>query len=279
MTNQGQQQAGSSGQGASHPSETWQSGAAYEPYVGRWSRLVAREFLPWLGVAEGGQWLDVGCGTGALTQTILAVAAPRAVRGIDASAGFLEYARAQTPDPRASFAVADARATGEPEGAYDAAVAGLMLNFVPEPERAAAEMARAVRVGGRVGVYVWDYAGEMQLMRHFWDAAVALEPADEALDEGPRFPLCHPDALERLFREVGLREVETRAIDIPTHFRDFDDCWTPFLGGQGAAPHYAMSLDAERREALREALRARLPIAPDGSIALMARAWAARGTR
>lgn len=257
--------------------DVWASGAAYEPYVGRWSRLVAREFLGWLAVPPARRWLDVGCGTGALTGTILELAAPGQVTGVDASDGYVAYARAQVRDPRAQFRTGDAQALPEPSATYDAAVSGLVLNFVPEPARAVTEMDRVTRGGGTVAAYVWDYAGQMQLMRHFWDAAVALDPAARELDEGVRFPLCRPDSLTALFQDAGLAAVAVRAIDVPTVFRDFDDYWSPFLGGQAPAPGYAMSLTEDRRAALRERIRAGLPIRPDGSIHLMARAWAVRG--
>jgi SAM-dependent methyltransferase len=261
------------------PRDVWASGAAYEPYVGRWSRLVAREFLRWLAVPPGGRWLDIGCGTGALTATILATAEPAQITGVDASAGYVAYAREQVRDPRVQFQRADGQALAESDAVYDATVSGLVLNFIPEPARAAAEMARVTRPGGIVAAYVWDYAGQMQLMRHFWDAAVALDPAAQPLDEGARFPLCQPDALATLVRGAGLTAVEVRAIDVPTGFRDFDDYWSPFLGGQGPAPGYAMALSEERRAALREHIRSGLPIEPDGSIPLIARAWAVRGLR
>jgi hypothetical protein len=119
----------------------------------------------------------------------------------------------------------------------------------------------------------------MELIRCFWDAARALEPAAAALDEAVRFPGCARAPLEALFAAAGLSGVEARAIDVATRFRDFDDYWSPFLGGQGPAPAYAMSLPEDRRAALREAIRASLPIAPDGSIPLAARAWAVRGSR
>lgn len=259
------------------PKDVWASGQAYEPYVGRWSRLVAREFLVWLGVPAGGRWLDAGCGTGALSQTILNEASPIAVTGVDASEGYVAYAREQVRDERATFVVGDAQTLADPSGVYDAVVSGLVLNFVPRPERAAAEMARVARSGGTVAAYLWDYAGEMQLMRHFWDAAVALDPTAGDLDEGRRFPLCQPEPLAGLFHDAGLHAVETRAIDVPTLFRDFDNYWSPFLGGQGPAPSYAMSLAGKRRIALRDRIRAALPIAADGSIHLIARAWAVRG--
>jgi hypothetical protein len=118
----------------------------------------------------------------------------------------------------------------------------------------------------------------MQLMRHFWDAAAELDPSATELDEGRRFPLCRPEPLKQLFNDAGLKDVVVRAVDIPTVFGDFDEYWTPFLGGQGPAPSYAVSLSEERRAALRERIRSRLPASSDGSIHLMARAWAARGS-
>lgn len=258
---------------------SWASGSAYEPYVGRWSRLVAREFLSWLAMPMEQAWIDVGCGTGALCRTILEMTSPRYVVGLDTSAGYLEYARQQFRTTKVCFEVSDARALLFKDSSYDATVSGLVLNFVPEPERAVAEMARVVREGGAVAAYVWDYAGEMQLMRHFWDAAGELDPAARELDEGARFKICRPEPLARLFKGAGLQDVKVRAIDVPTLFRDFDDYWSPFLGGQAPAPGYAMSLSEARRAALREHIRARVPIAPDGSIQMIARAWAVRGTR
>jgi SAM-dependent methyltransferase len=253
------------------------SGDAYEPYVGRWSRLVAASFVEWLAVEPGARWLDVGCGTGALTSTVLRSAAPASVLGIDPTAPFVAHARSHVDDPRASFAVAPAGAVPLPDGTVDVAVSGLVLNFVPDLPAALAELRRVVRPGGVVAAYVWDYAGDMQLMRYFWDAAVSLDPAARELDEGPRFPLCAPDALAAAFASFG--DVATTAITVPTVFRDFEDYWTPFLGGQGPAPAYAATLDPERLAALRESLRARLPVAADGTIPLVARAWAVRATR
>lgn len=261
------------------PLATWTNGDLYEQYVGRWSRRVAREFFAWLALPPGSRWIDCGCSTGVLTQTILTDTAPASVMGIDRSEEYVAYARAHVNDARATFSVGDAQALDLAPATCDAAVSGLVLNFVPDPERMVAEMVRAVRPGGTVALYVWDYAGEMQLMRHFWDVAVALDPTVTEKDEGRRSPICKPEPLAQLFGAAGLRAVATRAIDVPTVFRDFDDYWSPFLGGQGPAPTYVMSLDEERRTALREAIHARLPHAVDGSIALIARAWAVRGTR
>lgn len=259
--------------------DTWAQGDPYEAYVGRWSRAVAREFLPSLRVPAGREWLDVGCGTGALAQTIVECAAPSAVLGVDRSEGFVAAARRRVGEPRARFELGDALGLPVASGAFDAVVSGLVVNFVPEPPRMLAEMARATRAGGTVALYVWDYAGGMELMRRFWDAAKELDPAAAALDEAVRFPMCAPAPLATLLEGAGLAEVATFAVDVPTVFRDFDDYWSPFLGGQGPAPGYATSLPEERRDALRERIRTRMPVRADGSIRLTARAWAARGTK
>jgi SAM-dependent methyltransferase len=259
--------------------EVWAKGEAYEPYVGRWSRLVAWEFLHWLKLAPDGRWLDVGCGTGALSQTILETASPREVTGIDPSEDFIAYAAIKIPDPRVRFKTGDACRLPFETETFDTVVSGLVLNFVPDIAKAAAEMSRVTKAGGTVAAYVWDYAGQMQLMRHFWDAAVKLDSSARELDEGKRFPICNPAALSEVFQKTDLKGVKTKAIDVPTHFRNFDDFWQPFLGGQGPAPTYAMSLTEEKRTALRENIRARLHIQSDGSIHLIARAWAIKGIR
>ena len=258
--------------------EVWAVGDLYEPYVGRWSRAVAREFVAWLGVDAGGDWLDVGCGTGALSDVIVHHAEPRTVVGVDPSADFVAYATAHLGSAHVTFRVGDAQDLPLEDDSVDAAVSGLVLNFVGDPARGVAQMARVARPGGVVAAYVWDYTGGMQMMRLFWDAAVELDPRAGTYDEGPRFPLCHPDALGAVFADAGLGGVAVRAIEVPTRFTDFDDYWTPFLGGHFPAPAYAMSLPGERRDELRERLRAKLPIAADGSIDLVARAWAVRGS-
>jgi SAM-dependent methyltransferase len=259
--------------------EVWSAGDAYEAYVGRWSRRVGDAFLRWLDRPAGGRWLDVGCGTGALTATVLELAAPAGVLGLDPSEGFLATARARIADPRAEFRTGDARDLPLPDGSRDTAVSGLTLNFVPDPARAAAELARVVAPGGVAAAYVWDYAEGMAMMRWFWDAAATLDPAAAELDEGRRFPLCRPEPLRELWTDAGLADVAVEAIEAPTVFAGFDDYWRPFLGGQGPAPGYVATLAEERRDALRDLLRTRLPTAPDGSIPLTARAWAVRGSR
>lgn len=259
--------------------DTWAAGNLYEPYVGRWSRLVARDFLNWVSIPSGKDWLDVGCGTGALTQAILDLAAPTSVCGLDPSSGFIEHARAHVKYPCASFSEADAQALPEADEKFDVAVSGLVLNFVPNPSKAVEEMVRVVRRGGTVAGYVWDYSGEMQLMRYFWDAAVDLNPKALDLDEGRRFPICNPARLKALFSVAGLTGIQTRAIEVPTLFRDFEDYWTPFLGGQAPAPGYCMSLSEKERTVLRDLIRSRLPARADGAIPLFARAWGVQGRK
>jgi ubiquinone/menaquinone biosynthesis C-methylase UbiE len=258
--------------------QVWNSGDAYEPYVGRWSRLVAPRFLDWIGPLPGLSWLDVGCGTGALSSAILAAAAPSRLRGVDPSPAFVSYAQSRIADSRASFEVGDAMALPFEEGSFDCCVSGLVLNFVPDAWDAVAGMRRVTRRAGLVAAYVWDYAGEMQMLRHFWSAASELDPRAVELDEGARFNLNRPGELRRCFEESGLSEVEVANLDVDSVFSDFDDFWQPFLGGQAPAPAYLASLDAEARDHLRERVRSRLPIAADGSIALVARAWAVKGS-
>jgi SAM-dependent methyltransferase len=181
------------------------SGDLYEPYVGRWSRLVAREFFDWLSAPPEVDWLDVGCGTGVVTEAIAERCAPRRLAGIDPSAGFLDFARQRLRTAGAELHQADARKLPFAAAQFDRVVSGLVLNFVPDPALAVAEMARVVRSGGEIALYVWDYAGKMELMRHFWDAAIALDPLVRELDEGRRSPICKPEPLRRLFVSPPVR--------------------------------------------------------------------------
>lgn len=258
-------------------SDNWERGDPYEQYVGRWSRRVAPRFLAWLNIAAHRRWLDVGCGTGALTAAILDQCSPASVVGVDPSDGFLAKANEQLAG-RVVLRRGSAAEIALDDESTDVTVSGLALNFAPDPPAAMREMTRVTVAAGTIGAYVWDYADKMELMRYFWDAAVELDSDAAKLDEGVRFPLCRPQALAELFGHAGLEAVEVTAIDITTPFADFDDYWRPFVGGQGPAPAYAMALDQSARARLRERIRERIPLQADGSISLVARAWAVRGT-
>jgi SAM-dependent methyltransferase len=258
-----------------HVSDTWERGNPYERYVGRWSRQVAPLFLSWLNIPAGRRWLDVGCGTGALCAAIVDRCSPSSVAGIEPSEGFLKTAKENLAG-RAVLHQGNAAAIPLGDGSVDVVVSGLVLNFVSDQPAALLEMARVTRKGGTIAAYVWDYAGKMELMRVFWDAAVELDPDAAKLDEGVRFPLCRPEALTKLLASAGLEEVEVTPIDIPTSFADFDDYWQPFLGGQGPAPAYTMSLDETARVRLRDRIRERIPAQANGSISMTARSWATR---
>lgn len=257
--------------------DNWAHGNPYEQYVGRWSRRVAPLFLSWLGIPGGRRWLDVGCGTGALTAAILEHCAPSSVAGVEPSEGFLSTASDHLSGHAALY---QGSATTIPlaNASVDVVVSGLVLNFVPDRNAALAEMARVTSSRGTIGAYVWDYAGKMDFMRIFWDAAVELAPDAAEMDEGVRFPVCRPERLVELFEGAGLNGVEVTAIDVPTPFANFDDYWQPFLGGQGPAPSYLTSLDEAARARVRERVRKALPVQDDGSISLVARAWAIRAT-
>jgi len=258
--------------------DRWAVGSAYEQFMGRWSRRLAPLFVSWLRIARGAHWLDVGCGTGAMANAICSHGAPASVVGCDTALPFIDFAREHSQDARVSFAVCGVGGLPRLREGYGSATSLLALNFFPDPASAVHEMRSLTVPQGTVSACVWDYAGRMDFLRYFWDAAAALDPMARDLDEGARFPLCHPDPLMALFRDGGLGDVRCEPLEIPTDFASLDDYWRPLLGGTGPAPSYVASLDADRRELLARKLEATLPRGPGGAIPLTARAWAVRGT-
>jgi trans-aconitate methyltransferase len=244
--------------------------------MGRWSRKVAPLFLDWVDAPSEKTWVDIGCGSGGLTHQIAVRCSPSQLLGIDPSDGFVESAKALVPS--ADFRVGSAVGLELPDGSVDLVVSGLVLNFVPDSGKMISEMARIVHPGGTVASYVWDYAGHMQIMRYFFDSALEIDEGASAFDDGVNAPICRPQPLSDAFNAVGLVDVETTAIDIPTPFVDFDDYWSPFLGGTGSAPRYYMSLDESTRDRIKTSVQAKLPSGPDDEILLAARAWAVKGT-
>jgi trans-aconitate methyltransferase len=248
---------------------------AYEKYMGRWSQKIAPLFLQWLDAPINKSWLDIGCGTGGLTEQIASACKPSSVLGVDTAEDFIEVARTRVKN--AEFRVGSADNLDMPSDSFDYAASGLVLNFVPDAQAVLAEMVRVVQPGGSVALYVWDYAGHMQIMRYFFDTAILFDPHSAEYDDGIKAPICRPLALKETFASAGLTNISVNSLDITTPFDNFDDYWNPFLGGVGSAPKYCVSLDESVRNKLKAALNEKLPTGPDGEILLAARARAVRG--
>jgi len=259
--------------------DRWTSGEAYEIWMGRWSSLLADDFLQWLALPPRASWLDVCCGTGILSVAIAQACKASRVVGIDRSPPQVEFARRHHAGRGIEVHLAEATALPFAEQSFDACVAGLGLNFVPDPVAALREMRRVTRPGGTIAAYVWEYSGPVRFLREFWDVATAVDPEAASFDQGRRFPICTRDGLRAAFREAGLGGAELRALEITTRFANFDDYWSPFLLGQGSAPVYLAGRDERIRTAIRDRLKATLPANADGSIVLNARALAIRAPR
>jgi ubiquinone/menaquinone biosynthesis C-methylase UbiE len=252
--------------------DAWSAAQSYEQYMGRWSRQVAAHFLDWAAPPGGAAWLEIGCGTGALTATILAQAVPRTILSIDQSADFIAYARSAIDDPRARFEVADALTLPAAGASIDVVASALVVNFIADRPAALAEMQRLLKPGGLLAFYVWDYpGGGIGFISAFWKAAVALDPQAGALREGIRFPFCTRDGLAAICRDAGLRSVTVEPIETDITFPDFDAFWQPFTLGAGPAPGYYAGLPKEHQAALRACLAEDL--GTDGPIRFDARAW------
>jgi SAM-dependent methyltransferase len=244
----------------------------YERFMGRWSRRLAPLFVTFARVTEGDRVLDVGSGTGALAVTAAAIEFVQ-VTGIERSPAYVRYALEHAHDDGVRFEVGDALALPFSDDAFDRTLSMLVLNFVPDRAAALQQMVRVTRPGGVVAAAVWDYADGMQMLRTFWDAAVALDP-DAAPRDERHMPLSTRGALAELWQTHGLRDIQEQPLTIDMAFASFDDYWQPFLCGQGPAGVYVSSLSASERHPLESKLRERLG---DDGFALRARAWAVRG--
>lgn len=250
---------------------------AYERFMGRWSRQLAPHFVRFSGVRDGDTVLDVGSGTGALTASVAQAAPASRIVGLDPAAPYVALAQSRHGSRLVQFEVGDAQQMRFDAATFDRTLSLLVVNFIPDARRALGEMKRVTKPGGIVAAAVWDYGEGMEMLRVFWDEAVALAPAHAAKDER-HMPFCGRGDLARLWREQGLQDVVEEGLIIETRFASFDDFWTPFLEGQGPAGAYVTSLTAANREALRARLRQRLfGTAPDKALAMHARAWAVRG--
>jgi SAM-dependent methyltransferase len=252
------------------------AGTGYERFMGRWSRLLAPELVAFAGVKDGQRVLDVGTGTGALASALVKSGPGVQVVGIDPSAGFIAYAQKEA-GPRARFEVGDAQALKFADGSFDAAMALLVMNFIPDAGKAALEMRRVTRPGGTVSACVWDYDAGMQMLRYFWDEVVALDPAMEAKDER-HMKLSRKGQLADLWRKAGLVNVEEQPLTIDQRYASFHDYWESFLKGAGPGGAYVVSLPEPKRKQLEERMRARLlKNGQDAPFTLQARAWCVKG--
>lgn len=251
--------------------------AGYERFMGRWSRLLAPEMVVFAGVRDGDRVLDVGAGTGSLGSAVEARMPSSRIVGIDPSPGFIAYAQKTARSDRARYEVGDAQALKFQDGSFDNTLALLVMNFVPDHERAIREMRRVTRPQGLVSACVWDYNEGMQSLRFFWDEAVALDPATEPKDER-HMKLSRKGQLAELWKKAGLVNVQEKPLTIDQAFASFDDYWGPFTKGAGPGGAYVVSLPADRRQKLEANLHKRvLGDRTDGAFTLKARAWCVRG--
>ena len=250
---------------------------AYERFMGRWSRPLAGKFVTFTGVAAGNAVLDVGSGTGALSFAVAESVPTSRVTGVDFSAAYVRFAQSRAKSDRVRFVQGDAQALQLPDASFDRTLSLLVMNFIPDPPKALREMIRVTKPGGIVSAAIWDYGEGMEMLRVFWDEAVALDPSIEKRDER-HMPLCRSGELAALWRTSGLHEVVEQPLTVDLAFTSFEDYWQPFLGGQGPAGAYAAKLPEPARAALAARLRNRLlPNGKSGAFTLKGRAWAVKG--
>ncbi len=255
-------------------------GAAYEFFLGRWTKALAPLLLDFAGFPPEGAVLDAGCGTGSLARAMAARWPGRRVVGIDIAEPYVAYARGETRTAPPVFEHGDLTALPYADGAFTGAAAQLALNFVPDPLQALHELRRVTRPGGTLAAAVWDFRGGLVYQRLFWDTAAGIDPrAGEARDRLFSSPLALPHGLPHLFRAAGLADVARGSLTLRMNYASFDDYWEPLLGGQGPVGTYVTALDQDLRRRIEAAVRRSfLSGAPDGERSLTATAWAVRGT-
>jgi SAM-dependent methyltransferase len=254
----------------------WNDAVGYEAYVGHWSRAIAPRFVDWLALPSGLRWLDVACGTGALTSAILACCDPDEVVGVDASSHYLESAQESCRDPRVQFVVGDANFLSFPLSSFGVSVSGLALNFIAF-DRGLAEQYRVVRPGGTIAAYVWDYSGEYEFARRFWDSALSIDPRAAAYDPGRKAKICHEQDLRQALLAAGCTGVETSVIDDSGEFPSREAYWHAFDGRQGSTSEYLSLLTDRQRLNLKDALLSTMNA--EGPVKLKIRALAVKGFR
>ena len=256
----------------------WDSAAAYDRFMGRWSRQLAPQFLNWLNIPAGRDWIEIGCGTGALTSAICERTDPRSVVALDTASEFVEYCTKQLSYETLSVMQGTVDSLPSRPDGYGAVVSSLVLNFLPDTIGSLRKMKSVCSPDGFVAACVWDYSKGMEFLRFFWDAALAVDPASAIFDEGTRFPLCRPDALRSAFHQAALHNIEIASVAIPTMFQSFEDYWSSLCEGTGPAPSYVATLSTAKREALASSLKALTSPNGGGPVTLQASAWAIKAS-
>lgn len=252
-------------------------GEGYERFMGRWSRVAGRIFLDWLSLPRKLKWLDVGCGTGAFTEIIKQSSGASEIVAIDPSTAQISYAQSRNSAEGVQFQVADARSMPFDNERFDVAASALVLNFIPDREKAVAEMRRVVRGGGTAAAYVWDFAGRRGTSQHLHSAVMDLEgpgyrPAALNAESTTQ------ESLKALFEAAGLSDVVTRSFEISVTHRDFDDYWDSHTKFTSPIGSHIQSMTEEKRQRLKQMVGARLPLDDHGAISFTARINAVRGS-
>jgi len=254
--------------------QMFSDGKAYERLMGRWSRVIGEQFVDWIAAPRGSRWADVGCGNGAFTQTLIERCAPSAVSALDPSEGQITYARTRAGTELAEFRVGDSQALPYKDNEFDAAVMALVIAFVPEPAKAVAEMVRVVRPGGVVAAYMWDMLGggspttPLHIAFKKLELGAAMPPSVEA---------SRADAMREYWAAAGLQSIETEVLRITVSYTDFDDFWDSFNVPSGPQGLLMQALAPEKRNELRETVRAQLKADTSGRISYEAFANAVKG--
>lgn len=254
-------------------------GAAYEVFLGRWTRRLAVPLLDFADFSPDAPLVDVGCGTGSLARAMAARWPGCQIRGIDIAAPYIAFARGQECPPNLTFMEADAARLPFADSSCAGAVAQLVLNFVTDPLAAVKEMRRITKPAGVLAATVWDFRGGLVFQRMFWDTAAGIDPqAAAARDKLFSGALALPDGLTSLFEAASLDRVERASITIRMDYADFTDYWQPLCGGQGPVGTYLARLAPDLRRRIEEAVAvAYRSGAPDGPRSMTATAWAVRG--
>lgn len=256
------------------------NGDAYDLHMGRWSQRLAEKFLDFVGVVDGEQVLDLGCGTGSLSNALAKRVKYQGITGIDLSEAYIAHANEQSNDPRLEFRVGSATEVPLLDDSVDRTMALLLLSFVSDTQKAVSEMRRVTRPGGVVAACVWDTRGGHTTNRIFWDTAAVFDPkANELRAENYMRPATRPGELEAAWAEAGLENIEEDMLVSRMDFQSFEDFWSPNLGKQGPIADYVASLEPEAVEQLEEHMRnAYLDGEEDGPRSYAGVAWAIKGT-